>query len=209
MAFTSSQPPSLASVPPLTLVHARGVNGALLASWKCVGGCAMDVASMAFVAKLSATLDVPRRSIHLIWGRVERAPNCGMEPDASSTSACTNRVTIDVVVRRMKCTEEIWGDTADECCCCGDPCIDIDDHDERQREENCYRCTPCMLCDSCSVEIPQKGQLCLQCVGDTWNENAAFLNRDQLRRYYLAKPAWKAERVFLLESTILLNRNRN
>ena len=31
----------------------------------------MDVVSMAFIVKLSASLDIPRRCIHLIWGLVE------------------------------------------------------------------------------------------------------------------------------------------
>ena len=192
MAFTSNQPPSVASIPCHTLVSARGVNGDLLASWCCLEERAMDVVSMAFIVKLSASLDVPRRCIHLIWGLVEDIPECGRTmPDASSTSVYTKRVTMTVVVGNLGHTNEIWGETISECDCCGDPCIDVDTTRDLHREDNCGRCLPCMLCDSCRVHIPRLGPLCLKCVDDSFDQHAAFLSRAQLRRYYLTEAAWR------------------
>ena len=216
MAFTSNQPPSLASIPCLTLVSARGVNGDLLASWCCLEERAMDVVSMAFIIKLSASLDIPQRCIHLIWGLVEDIPECGRTmPDAScvlrpthptptpvqpaacvlrptpSTSVYTKRVTMTVVVGNLGHTNEIWGETISECDCCGDPCIDVDTGPYWDREDNCGECLPCMLCDSCRVHIPRLGPLCLKCVTDSLDEYAEFLSPAQLKRYYLTEAAWR------------------
>ena len=147
---------------------------------------------MAFIVKLSASLDVPRRSIHLNWGRVESTPECVQSmPASSSAVACTKRVTIDVVVLHMEKTDEVWGETISECCCCGDPCVDVDDLSDREREDNCTRCITCMLCISCRVDIPHVGPLCMQCVEDTFDQNAEFLSPAQGKRYYLTEAAWK------------------
>ena len=194
MAFTSHLPPSIATIPPRTLVEARGVNGDLVASWNCSRGCSQTIASLGFVIKVSAILNVPRKAIHLLWDPVTLAVNDGFQdnPDIGA-SGCPllkniHHVNVKVLLNQLERDDGDLEPTNDpECCCCDDPCENADYDGKRTRDENCYRCAPDCMCESCRVPIPARGWVWFLCLEET---EQVFLNHAQLRRYNLVRSQW-------------------
>ena len=178
MSFTRPLAQSLVTIPPCTLIEAHGLDGKLLATWNCQQSCAQVVASLALVIKLAAVLEVPRRAIHLIWDP--------MQPAVDDQG--THRVNVKVVLRHLEPYDVKYKDNQDpQCLSCEDPCEDADYDSVRTRKENCYRCTPDLMCDSCRVLIPQKGWVCFLCLEEA---ELVSLNHAQRRRYDLAKTLW-------------------
>ena len=116
-------------------------------SWTCVEDCGIDVLSMAFFKVLCRQYKLPRQCFELIWYRPEKAQG-----------ECT--VTVTYILKPLLKEEDEYR----KCYCfiCHRPCADADDIGS-PREDNCYRCGPCYLCNDCNVNINGRA-VCYDCL---------------------------------------------
>ena len=108
---------------------------------------------MAFFKVLCRQYKLPRQCFELIWYRPEKAQG-----------ECT--VTVTYILKPF--LEEEAEDRDCYCFICHRPCADADDIGSsfvspHPREDNCYRCTPCFLCNDCNVNINGRG-VCYDCL---------------------------------------------
>ena len=152
-------------------------SGELVLGWVLPKLMNAEHLRLAVLYRVAAQERIPRCCVAIVWG----------QPGIYQQGEITAQFVTTTLTQEES---NKWAEYSDEshdehglplCMVCYDPCHDADHpFAPRTREDNCIMCTPCFLCEECTVQGLQ-GRLCLLCVQDFPNE-MAHLPADAMTR---------------------------
>ena len=174
-----------------TVVSVHALNGQILISWTCGVDQELWLASWVLFATIGKKLQVPRNSVHLVWGNVIVVDDpCQTMPATSHSPAIGGglMVSVSYTISTVDLTMIEWVEEWPVCCCCGDPCDDVSDSGDGT-QANCIDCDTCRLCPACHIQLPDGSWHCIACLEEFDGlDIASRRQRRFLKRFELLDP---------------------
>ena len=156
MSSSLTAPRGYTTVAAGTVVSVHALNGQIFISWKCERDQELRMVSLVLFAIIGKRLQVPRHSVHLVWGNMEVVGDPAIGGCLMVGVLCT----ISKVDRELiDYWDEVEWDFKPVCVSCGDPCEDAGDDADcywywDASAWNCCRCQVDTLCPECHIHLP-------------------------------------------------------
>ena len=145
-----------------SVVSVRSNSGEFLFDYFVIEDLEIAVLSHALSQYVCKRWNYPQMCLSLVWSR----PIPSFTSPLDKSEEVTYHIHVQAIVSAIP--DDFWRDDDDweRCFLCDDICLDADatSSPDRARELNCFRCSPCSLCQHCHIYLQGKGCVCFACL---------------------------------------------